>query len=147
MKALRIDFHPQSGIRPAGINVRKPGYPSASGWQDSKAGVEIRMVINGDVGRFRDVEGIEILEGPEAIDAAVALLNPSTGDQYVVTNEGLMGACITAQEVPVWDMAAELDHNSELEWLYKKGVSGIVKIEKPEPAKATDVAKGWQAKD
>ena len=70
MKAIRVKVNFTTGERAGGINPRDKNLRCSPLWQNLEAGVEIRAVLDGDVSRYAALEGVEILDGEAAIDAA-----------------------------------------------------------------------------
>ncbi|MCC7147126.1 MAG: hypothetical protein IT443_11830 [Phycisphaeraceae bacterium] len=170
MIALSIahDFEKPSGLRPGGIDPRDPNLPTCPGWQDVEGGREIRLVLDGDVSKYRGVPEITILEGEEAIDAAVA---DFARVDYTMTDTALvtahlkeLGLTIDAvknsdreeTKVGLWDrlMAAfgkalpqktaeDVDQMAQTleEKLHTLGVAGVARTERNPPS-AARVA-GW----
>ena len=72
MKALLIDVNFTTGERAGGINPhRNKNLPCHPAWQDTDAGKEMRLVLDGDVEPYRGVNGVTILEGEAKIEAAL----------------------------------------------------------------------------
>lgn len=78
MRALLIEWNTKTGIRAGNVNPRDPKL-QCYGWQDleSKPALEIRLVeddrsLNG----YANVDGVTILEGKEAINAAITKYIP-----------------------------------------------------------------------
>lgn len=178
MKALllTVDFRNPTGERPGGLNLNDPetqrnfvSYPS---WQDTEGGREIRLVVDGNVERFRNVEGITVLEGEEAIDAALADFG---GVQYTITSPDVMALSLREKGLTLDDVKATGAAESKAslwqrltgilgiapkdletaedpiaqtleEKLYTLGVAGVDEVI-PDVPTAAEMARWWKAKD
>lgn len=79
MKALLIEFDLFSGLRAGDISPRDPKLP-CRGWQnlDRKPALEIRLVQdNRDLSQYEGVQGVTVLDGKDAINAAIQANIPS----------------------------------------------------------------------
>lgn len=88
-KALLIEFDPRTGVRTGGINPRDQ-HLACRGWQnlDSEPALEIRLIDDGrDLTPYQNVKGVTILEGKDAINAAIQEYIPI---QYAIQSETLM---------------------------------------------------------
>ena len=83
---IKVDF--ESGERAGRINPRDPGlYTLAQNLED---GYEIRLVLdNRDISVYQGVEGVEVIEGVENIDAAIDDLLPDE-EQYLFARDDLL---------------------------------------------------------
>ena len=99
MKALRVEVDFQTGRRAGGIDPRDRSLATPPSWQNTDLGIEITLVRDGNADRFRDVEGIEILDGAEAIDAAVLAIQPE--DQFSIKHEAMLVEYIRQASVDI----------------------------------------------
>jgi len=83
---IKVDF--KSGKRAGGINPRDPNlYTLAQNLED---GYEIRLVLDDkDIEQYRNVPGIEVIEGIDAIDRAIIELLPND-EQYLFARDDLL---------------------------------------------------------
>ena len=73
MKALLIEWNPNTGERAGNINPRDPKL-QCHGWQnmDVTPAIELRVVEDDrDLSQYNEVEGITVLNGKEEINAAI----------------------------------------------------------------------------
>jgi len=73
VRALLIEWDPRTGRRAGGIDPRDPKLP-CHGWQnmDVEPAIELRLVEDDrDLSKYAGVEGVTVLEGADAINAAI----------------------------------------------------------------------------
>ncbi len=127
--ALRVE-HLLSGpaMRAGSLHGADPNYPCPGGWfkhPDGEVGVEIRLAVDGDVDRFRGVKGITILEGHEAIDAAVAAIQP-TKPTYRITSELLLVEYIRQVGIDITDcLGPDMSGSDTAKALHALGCAGV----------------------
>lgn len=129
MKALLIDVDWGTGRRAGGI-VAKGNRELRVGrlWQSEKLRQEIRLVVNGDVSAYRDIEGIKILNTEEEIDAELLRFCPNDGKPtYSIANEALMVEFIRQKGIDITGLNVD-DPGSWAEWLHGKGCIGVRKM-------------------
>jgi len=129
MKALLIEVDFETGKRAGNINPRDPGL-HCRGWQrlDSKPGLEIRLVEDDrDISQYAGVPGVTVLEGTDAINAAIQNKFPPT---YTVVDSALLLAHLRERGVSL-DIFAGKALNDDAEELFKQGFAGIAKVELP----------------
>jgi len=131
--ALVIKFDPETGWRPGDIDVRKEAknlfcFPL---WQDLEKNVEMRLILDVEnidryIERFSGVEGIEIVEGKEAINAKVReLFKP----RYLIAQPFIMQMSIAAKKIRIDDISPDLPLEEVARILYERGALGIGKME------------------
>jgi len=126
--ALQIQVDFLTGERAGGIDPRDPGLV-CPGWQDVDNGVEIRLVKDGrDIEQYRNIPGVTVLEGVDAINARVAELFPP---KYAIKNEILFTESIKAKRIALDDIDPNLPPDQQIAKLHKRGALGIVKREVP----------------
>jgi len=126
--ALVIEFDVFTGRRAGNIDIpRDAGLFCLPLWQDLERGVEMRLVLDDrDIDQYRGVEGVEVVEGKEAINTRVKeLFKP----RYSLAHEGLLAASITAKNIKIDDIDATLEVEEQLKILYERGALGIRKEE------------------
>ncbi len=137
MKALKIRVDWETGKRAGNINVREFPYPAI--YQDLEGEYEIRLVPDEVAERYRNVEGITILEGKQILDELERMIKP----RYVIP-AGFEGIVIKDIEdkmtgnivfIGCYDkVVKEVELGDDLlEFLYEAGVIGIRKIIPFEP--------------
>jgi len=139
---IKVDF--TTGERAGGINPKDPNL-MCLGWQNLDTGYEIRLIVNEDkideyVQKYGNVEGIEVIEGIENIDAAIDQLIPEEEQvSYVTYMPELIMASVIAKHLDPNDPfdvnkipnpdTADVDirytRRRVLEYLVKQGVKGI----------------------
>lgn len=77
MKALLINVNFDTGKRAGGCCPNDRNLLGHNTWQCQKQGLEIRIVQNGDVDRYRDVDGVGVLEDEEEIRGGTQVLLPA----------------------------------------------------------------------
>ncbi|GAI76761.1 unnamed protein product [marine sediment metagenome] len=87
MKALLIEVDFSTGRRAGGIQIKNNPNLWCDGWQDLEAGLEIRIVKDGNTKPYEGVKGITILDGEKAINAAIDANIPT---QYAVRDMNLL---------------------------------------------------------
>lgn len=94
--ALKIKVNFQTGERAGGINPRDPNlYTLAQNLED---GYEIRLVLDDrDIEQYRNVPGIEIIEGIDAIDQAILQLLPNDEQYHFARDDLLVQTSILAK--------------------------------------------------
>ena len=146
MKALRIQVDFTSGKRAKGkLEHKDKNLRCNSLWQNLDDGVEIRIVVNGDTGPYAGIEGVEILDGPEAIDAAVKEIQPAELTTYTITSEALLGASLNRRRDLDHIIEVGGDEHTVLGELQRAGVLGI-SANKREPPTAERMAECWDCK-
>lgn len=138
MKAIRVKVNFHTGERAGGINPKDKKLRCNPMWQSIENGIEIRAVLDGNVEKYRGLEGVEILEGEQAIDAAVLALQKESAS-HVVYNKELLAASISAKGIKLHDIPADLSEGEEARILFERGALGIRRREKPTPPKATHI--------
>lgn len=143
MKAIRVKVDFQTGKRPLGVNPKSRNHYCGSGWQNTKTGEEIRLVVDGDVSQFRGVEGVVVLDGEDAIEAAIAEV-ADTSPRYSIQHEALLVEYIRQAEIDITPLA-DVPQDRWAEALHNLGCIGVHK-KSGKPAKCKDVAKGLASK-
>ena len=126
MRALLIEVDFETGKRAGGIDPRDPNL-RCRGWQnlDSKPGLEIRMVEDDrDLSQYAGVPGVTVLEGKEAINAAIQASLPPT---YDVIDRELLLAHLRERGISL-DLFAGKCLDDMAEKLFREGFAGIVEV-------------------
>jgi len=145
--ALKIKFDPITGKRAgdAGIKIDEGrSIPDPNliccgfGWQNVDKGVEIRLIVDDErideyIERYKDVEGIEILEGIDAINLAV---DEIVSEQYMITSPELLKASIEQMNIKIDDLHGK-SRDEMLKTLYQRGALGV------EPRHPFKLPKKW----
>lgn len=158
MKALLITVNYRTGTRAAGISERMFKHmPLEWARKSNSIGYEIRVPTDQDRAaeiceRYRDVDGIVILEDEAAIDAAVAEFIERPEDRaarYAITDPALYQASlphVALIQQMVRDRKAERkastpepDQQETLAALYAEGCLGIARVEPRPPVTAAQV--------
>ena len=134
---LKVDF--ATGHRAGGLNPKDRNFPCNSAWQDTERGLEIRLVKDGEVGRFRNQLGVTILEGEAAIDAAIADLQAGKPETYAIEHEALLVESIRQRRIDISDLDNTMDANELAKELHRRGCLGVRKAEKPKPPSAAEM--------
>ena len=134
LKALLIEWNPHTGKRAGGINPRDKNL-RCNGWQnmDVSPAIELRLVEdNGDLGQYRGVTGVTMLDTAEDINAAIDANFPS---KIVVEDELLYSAHfkskVNENKINIDDLSDEM--NSRL--IQLKNVYGVKGIKEIHPQK------------
>jgi len=127
MKALKIKVDFKTGKRAGGIDPRSKNLRGHPTWQCTKTGWEIRAVLDGDVEKYRGLEGVEILEGEAAIQAALKATCPARV-LWKVTNDALLKRSLQQITPDLSGLSQDATPEEELEFLYKAGCKGIGRI-------------------
>ncbi len=86
--ALKIKVNFQTGERAGGINPRDPGLYTLV--QNLEDGYEIRLVVDDrDIEQYRNVPGVEVIEGIKNIDRAILELLPNE-EQYIFPRDDVL---------------------------------------------------------
>ena len=122
---IEVDF--STGHRAGGLDPRDKNLLCSHGWQNTEDGVEIRIVVDGDPERYRDLAGVTVLDGADAVDRAVESIQTPANEeeQYVIVREGLMCEYIRQTGTDIHDLGS--DHRTWAKKLYDKGCVGVVK--------------------
>lgn len=146
MKALKLNFDPLTGIRAGNVNPRDPNLHCGQGWQNLQSRQEIRLILNEDLidlAALENTDGVDILDGDEAIAQAVAALGVNL-ISYKISNAAIMQeslkSALRRDDAFLDDLAQEASDQEELEYLYNKGVKGI-SVRTKEQQVPTDVLK------
>jgi len=131
--ALVIKFDPQTGHRPIpGIAPRHTDRAlfCMPMWQDLDRGIEMRLILDDrDVEQYRGVEGVEVVEGKDAINAKVLeLFKP----RYSVAEPELFRISVEkmlADGRLSEDELSPLKPEDQLKLCYEKGCLGMRKDE------------------
>jgi len=120
---IKVDF--STGKRAGDINPRDSGLICMPLWQDLERGIEMRLIIDDrSLDQYRNLEGVEVIEGKEAINAKVReLFKP----RYGVIHPELLRESIRAKGIRVDDIDHTLPPEKQVEILYKRGALGIRK--------------------
>lgn len=125
-KGLRIEHDWNGGPMRAGgmVNPRDRNFRCPNGWFSFDHGVEIRLVLDGDVERFRGAKGVIVLDDDEAIDAAVLAIQP-TEPTYAITSEPLLIEYIRQAGVDITDLGPDMSPLDVARSLHAKGCAGV----------------------
>jgi len=120
--ALKIEFDPFTGKRAGDISPHDPGL-LCPGWQNLEEGVEIRLVVDDrDIEKYRDIPGVEVIEGVENIDNEILKI---CKPKYVLANPELFRVSIAHKNIDLSDIDSSLPIEKQLETLRKRGALGI----------------------
>ena len=121
MKALLIEVDFSTGRRAGGIKTKSNPNLMCHGWQDTDAGLEIRLVMDGDTKPYENVKGITILDGEKAINKAIQANIPV---KYAVKDKELLLAHIKEKGVSLDTFAGKSLQDAAKE-LHSQGLAGI----------------------
>ena len=122
MKALLIEVDFSTGKRAGGIKTKNNPNLMCHGWQDTDAGLEIRLVMDEDTKPYENILGITILNGEKAINKAITANIPI---KYAVKDKGLLLAHLKEKGVSL-DVFAGKSLQDAAKELYAQGLAGIV---------------------
>jgi hypothetical protein len=127
--ALVIKFDPLTGERAGNIDVRRDrGLICPPLWQDLNKGIEMRLVVDDrDVSRYKGIEGIEVIEGKDAINTkARELFRPrhsvANPDLFKISVERMLREGRLRE-----DELKPLKPEEQLKLCYEKGALGMRK--------------------
>ncbi|MCL0076488.1 hypothetical protein M1O12_00390 [Dehalococcoidia bacterium] len=126
MRALLIEVDFETGKRAGGIDPRDPNL-RCRGWQnlDSEPGLEIRLVEDDrDLSQYAGVPGVTVLEGKDAINAAIQANFPP---RYDVVDRELLLAHLREKGVSL-DIFVGKTLSDVAEELFRQGFAGIVEV-------------------
>ena len=142
MKALLIDVNFTTGERAGGINPRRnKNLPCHPAWQDTDAGKEMRLVLDGNIKPYRGVKGVTLVEGEAKIEAALNQHFPEKVT-YKVTDPDLkrlsIESAVKAGKLDIAklprDSVETQDEQARLKALYEiSDTRGITKLVKKRP--------------
>ncbi len=142
MKAILVDVDFATGWRAGGIDPRGLKHPTSPQWQDTENGREIRLIGDGDVAEFDDVEGVIILDGEVAIDAAVTEIEAAQPEQHIIWDASLLVAHIAQRHINLDDFA-EMSQQETQKALHELGLVGISKVERNKAPRAAEMKRHW----
>ncbi len=122
MKALLIEVDFSTGKRAGGIKTKNNPNLMCHGWQDLDAGLEIRIVEDGDTKPYENIKGITILDGEKAINKAIQANIPV---KYAVKDSELLLAHLKERNVSL-DIFAGKGLQDRAKELHSQGLAGIV---------------------
>ena len=129
MKALKINVDFKTGKRAGGIDPKSPNFRGHSTWQDFDAGTEVRLVLDENVEKYRNVAGITVLDTEADIEAELdANFKPKV--VYKITNPALMSYSLSKLNIDLSGLLKDASDQDELAFLYAANVKGIQKITK-----------------
>jgi len=129
--ALIIKFDPFTGERAGGIDVRRDrGLFCMPMWQDLEHGIEMRLILDDrDIEQYRNIPGVEVVEGKTAINAKVReLFKP----RYSVLQPELFKISVERMLTDgrlSEDELKALSPEEQLKLCYEKGALGMRKDE------------------
>lgn len=142
LTALKIQFDPATGRRAGDIDPNDPALQcrGATGWQclddTSQQPYEIRMIEDArDARQYEGIEGVEVLRGRDAINAALSQLEADEPAQYTV-DESVVIAALQDEQHPERGDLTRLRNRSlrdEAPALHRDGVPGVEKHTKQVP--------------
>lgn len=100
------------------------------------------MVDDGDIEKFRGLDGVEILEGEATIEAEVAKIQRV---RYVIKSEHLMMESIRQKNIDLTPLKPEMEMEEVAEYLFKQGALGI-RRRVPEPSNCCDLKEARRAR-
>ena len=121
MKALLIEVDFSTGRRAGGIKTKNNPNLMCHGWQDTDAGLEIRLVMDGNTKPYENISGITILDGEKAINKAITANIPV---KYAVKDKELLLAHLKEKGVSL-DIFAGKSLQDAAKELYARGLAGI----------------------
>ena len=121
MKALLIEVDFSTGRRAGGIRTKNNANLMCHGWQDTDAGLEIRLVMDGDTKPYENIKGITILDGERAINKAIMANIPT---KYGVKDPELLLAHLKEKGVSL-DTFAGKGLQDRAKELHAQGLAGI----------------------
>ena len=127
-RALLIEWNPTTGKRAGDINPRDPAL-QCHGWQNMKVSpaVEIRLVEDErDLTSLEGVTGVTILQGKDAINAAIEAHIPQY--RYIIQSETLMVESLKEKGGQV-SAFAQKDWDTIAEEAYGMGLTGVIRQE------------------
>ncbi len=122
MKALLIEVDFSTGKRAGGIKTKNNPNLMCHGWQDTDAGLEIRLVMDEDTKPYENILGITILNGEKAINKAITANIPV---KYAVKDKELLLAHLKEKGVSL-DTLAGKSLQDGAKGLYEQDLAGIV---------------------
>lgn len=121
MKALLIEVDFSTGRRAGGIQTKNNPNLMCYGWQDLEAGLEIRLVMDGNTKPYENIPGITILNDKAAINGAIQANMPT---KYAVKDKELLLAHLKEREISLNTLADKTLDEAAKE-LYAQGLAGI----------------------
>ena len=121
MKALLIEVDFRTGRRAGGIGTKNNSNLMCHGWQDLDAGLEIRLVMDGNTTPYENIQGITILNSKAEINAAIDANIPT---QYAVKSEALLIADMKERNIPLRSLAGK-DMKQIAKHTFKLGLAGV----------------------
>jgi len=145
MKAIRInDINPHTGERAGGaIKTNDRNLFGNSTWQNMETCQEVRLIVDDDDTKYRNIPDVEILNGEAAIDAAIADVVGEPKPRYMIQHEALMVEFIRQNNISIKDLPPDKPED----WprlLHEKGCVGV-RCKVHGIVKCKDVANGLQA--
>ena len=128
LRALLIEWDPSTGLRAGGLNGEKgPDDPKLQcyGWQNEKAGLELRMVEDArdlTVPPYVDTPGVTVLIGKDAINAVIATNFPS---KFIVSNSAVFIEGCKEKGVKM-ERFTDLDGDEIARLASELGIPGII---------------------
>ncbi len=120
MKALLIEVDFATGKRAGGITVKNNPNLWCVG-QDLEGGKEIRLVKDDKTEDYENIDGITILDGKVAINAAIDANIPS---QYAVKSEALLIADMQERNIPLSTLVGK-DHKQIAGYAFAQKLAGV----------------------
>ena len=122
MRALLIEVDFSTGRRAGAIDPRDK-HLLCHGWQNLDEGLEIRIIDDGrDLKLYEGVKGVTILEGKDAINAAIEEHIPT---KYQIQSEYLMRESLSEAGFKLSIFAGK-DTNEMAKEAYELGLLGVV---------------------
>lgn len=124
MRALLIEVDFSTGARAGAINPRDK-HLVCHGWQnlDSNPGLEIRIIEDGrDIKQYEGIQGVTILDGKEAINAAIEANIPA---KYSIQSEAFMIESLKENGGKLKQFAG-MGMNEIAKEAHKQGLVGVV---------------------
>lgn len=137
MDGLLLQVNFATGERAGRVDPKDRGLRCDPGWQDIDGGVEVRVVVDGrTLDRYRGVDGVEVLEGDDAIQAAIDALPQR--ETFEVVEALLPTAVAEYREKTSREDLAGLGQRDLYAKLADAGVVGVARRVVPRPS-VTDV--------
>lgn len=126
MNGLRIVVNFNTGERAGGINPRDPNLRGHSSWQRIDQAIEVRIILDGNIAPYRNLMGVTILIGTDAVDAAIAALQSPIS--YAVQSWDMVAAHVAQTETDISDLRPPMTESAIAQELWNRGVLGVTRF-------------------
>lgn len=131
MKALLIEVNFRTGERAGGVwgyvngQKKRDAGLVCHGWQDTDAGLELRLITDDrDTTQYEGIEGLTVLDGEAAIEAAIAT-HFTKEDDYSIKSDVLVAESIRQKNINISDLTPDMDDQAIAKALYERGCLGV----------------------